>query len=561
VRRWATIVAASGCLAAVGAPAAQAANDVAGSLIEFNDNGAWSWFEDERAIVDAAAGKIIVSSVANSAGPGGAARHGDVDVAAYDLATKQVTRFVLSEGLQADDHNSAALWIRPDGRYLAFYSKHGSDWLTRYRLSSSAGDISNWSAEQTFSNGVGTTYSNLHFLADENGGAGRLYNMTRTVGFNPNVLVSTNGGQSWSYGGRLLNWPTPTGDPKYTGRDGSRPYLRYASNGADEIHFITTEDHPRAYDNSIYHGVIRGGKVYDSFGNVVDGNLFDGAASAPNVFTPVFDTDVTSAGFAWTTDLELDAQGRPYALFTVRANNNDLDHRFYYGRFDGAAWNVHEIAKAGGYLYAAENDYTGLGALDPSNPDRVFISSKIDPRDQQAMARYEIFQGDTTDGGANWTWSPITYNSTVDNLRPIVPAWDADHTALLWMRGVYSTYTNYNLRVVGLTEFGPLTSFPAGDLDRDGNVDGDDFAQFMGGMHVDFTGLTLEEASARGDLNGDLKNNFIDLVLFRDAYDAANGGGAFAALRVPEPTATTSLVAAGLGGALLLRRTSAARGE
>jgi hypothetical protein len=46
----------------------QANNDVAGTLIQFNDNGAWSWFEDERAIVDAAAGKILVSSVGNSAG-------------------------------------------------------------------------------------------------------------------------------------------------------------------------------------------------------------------------------------------------------------------------------------------------------------------------------------------------------------------------------------------------------------------------------------------------------------------------------------------------------------
>ena len=52
----------------VAARSAQAEMDVAGTLIEFNDNGAWSWFEDERAIVDVTAGKIIVSSVANGAG-------------------------------------------------------------------------------------------------------------------------------------------------------------------------------------------------------------------------------------------------------------------------------------------------------------------------------------------------------------------------------------------------------------------------------------------------------------------------------------------------------------
>ena len=91
---------------ALAATPAPAVNDVAGSLIQFNDNGAWSWFEDERAIVDSAAGKILVSSVANSAGAGGAARHGDVEVAALDLATGQTSRFTLADALQADDQKA-----------------------------------------------------------------------------------------------------------------------------------------------------------------------------------------------------------------------------------------------------------------------------------------------------------------------------------------------------------------------------------------------------------------------------------------------------------------------
>jgi hypothetical protein len=530
-------------------PNSRAANDVAGSLILFNDNGAWSWFEDERAIVDVAAGKIIVSSVADSSGTGGAARDGDVEVATLDIASGAVTRFTLSDNLQADDHNSAALFIRPDGRYLAMYSKHGSDQLTRYRISVNSGDASSWTAEQTFNNGIGTTYSNLHRMSAE---AGRLYNFTRTVGFDPNVLTSTNNGQTWTYGGRLLDWPTPTGDPKFTGSDGSRPYLKYASSGIDEIHFITTEDHPRAYDNSIYHGVIRGGKVYDSFGNQIDGNLFDGSAASPNGYTPVFDTDASPLAHAWTTDLQLDAAGRPYALFTARAGlTNTNDHRLLYGRFDGAQWNVYEVAKMGGFLYASENDYTGLGALDPSNPDRVFISTKVDPRNDAALARYEIFEGVTSDGGANWNWSPITANSTMDNLRPIVPKWDSEHTALLWMRGTYSTYTNYNLDIVGLTEITELTVYDAGDLNRDRLVNLDDFALYMSGLHVDLSGMTAEEAQMLGDMNGDFANDYADFVLFRDAYDAAH---AFArAVQAPEPGGASTMAIGGFG-AWLARR-------
>ena len=536
------------CVTTLFAPPTEAANDVAGELIQFNDNGAWSWFEDERAIVDTTAGKILVSSVAHSSGSGGASRHGDVDVAALDLASGTISRFTLSDAFQADDHNSAALWIRPDGRYLALYAKHGSDHFTRYRISTNPGDVSSWGAEQTFNNGVGTTYSNVHYLPNDNAGAGRLYNMTRTVGFDPNVLVSGNEGQTWTYGGRLLDWPTPVGDPKYTGSDGSRPYLKYSSNGADEIHFIASDDHPRGYDNSIYHGVIRNGKVYDSFGNIVDNNVFDISAMQPNDYTAVFDTDTSPLGHAWTTDLQLDEQGRPHALFTARANNtNTNDHRFLYGRFDGSQWNVHEIAKAGGFLYSPENDYTGLAALDPSDPDRLFISTEIDPRTQAALAHYEIFEGRTADGGASWTWEPITLNSTVDNLRPIVPAWDDEHTALLWMRGTYSSYTNYNLDIVGLTKIVPLVESIAGDLDGDGMLDLGDYQMYLSGMHADLSGLTADEAYQIGDLNGDFANNFSDFVLFRAAYDAAHGQGAFAGLlhEIPEmKSRTLALVAA-----------------
>jgi hypothetical protein len=47
-------------------------------------------------------------------------------------------------------------------------------------------------------------------------------------------------------------------------------------------------------------------------------------------------------------------------------------------------------------------------------------------------------------------WTAVTANSTADNLRPIVPIWDADHTALLWLRGTYTTYHDYDLDVVGI---------------------------------------------------------------------------------------------------------------
>lgn len=517
-------------------------NDVAGDMILFNDNGAWSWFEDERAIVDVAAGKIIVSSVANSSGTGGAARHGDVEVASHDLSTGALAQFTLSDNLQADDHNSAALWRRPDGRYVALYAKHGSDQLTRFRVSSNPGDMTGWSAEQTFSNGAGATYSNLHYLPNDDNGAGRLYNFVRSVGFDPNILVSSDHGSSWSYGGRLLD----------EGGSSDRPYLRYYSK-ANRIHLIATERHPRNYDNGIYHASIENGRLYGSAGNLLDANLFDASAVTPAELTPIFIPGTQFNGVtmrrAWTIDVAIDDAGLPYALFQARANDSNLDHRFFYARFDGSEWSVNELAKAGGYLYASEDDYAGLGALDPSDPNRLFISTKIDPRTDVVMPRYEIFEGTTLNAGEDWSWKPITFNSTVDNLRPIVPAWDADHTALLWMRGSYATYTNYNLDIVGLTNISEIVPSVAGDLDGDGDVDLVDVAAFVNGLHADLSSLSFDEARRRGDLNGDLVNDYQDFVLFRNAYDLANGTGATAAAMagVPEPISLYCALVAGIG--------------
>jgi hypothetical protein len=423
-------------------------------LIVFNDNGAWSWFEDERAIVDAAHGKIVLSSVANSHGAGGVTRAGDVEVVSYDLATRVTQRHTLSKNLQEDDHNSAALLILRDGRYLASYSKHASDNRLRYRISVEPGDIDAWQPERVFLTAAGTTYSNLLYLSETN----TIFNFHRDNGrgFDPNYLVWKFPDTAFSYGGRLLTGP----EGNFGRRD--RPYLRYVSNGINRIHFIATDHHPRdLLANSVYHGYIQaepdGYGIYRSDGSRL-GDLSTHATSPYKAsdFTTLLQGDAISptGGLlltrGWTIDIELDAAGNPYALFKARVNDNHSDHRFFYGRYQHDEWTIHELAKAGGCLYQPENDYTGLATLDPNDPNRVFISTNIDPRTDSALPQYEIFEGTTSDGGSSWNWSPITYASSVDNLRPIVPR-DANRTAiLLWMRGKYNTYTNYNTQIVGL---------------------------------------------------------------------------------------------------------------
>jgi hypothetical protein len=409
--------------------------ELAREPIVLNGDTSWCWFQDERLLIDD--GQLLLAGVSSD---------GDITVTAHKIATGETSVAVLHERLQADDHNAPALFVLSDGRYLAAYSMHGDDDYTRGRITARPGDPSDWMPERLFDNGAATTYSNLFGMAEE-GPNGRIYNFTRTRGWDPNFLISEDGGRSWSYGGRLLDG----------GGDEMRPYASFTGNGGDEIHFIATEQHPRDHPNSIYHGYVSGGKSHTSDGTVVDDNVFDEIAPAPEAFTRVFQGGLQNV--AWTSDIRLDRDGRPYVAYSVvtdrtERNLGGMDIRYRYARWDGTRWHDHEIAYAGTRLYPGEDEYSGLLTLHPSTPDVAFISTDAVPETGEPILvdgerRREIFYGSTRDGGATWRWTQVTKGSSEDNLRPIVAA-DGDAWAVVWLRGTYRSYTDYDQAALGL---------------------------------------------------------------------------------------------------------------
>lgn len=427
------------------AAAARGENDVNGNLFTLTNtpaapNGGWSWFSGERAIVDSSDPsnpRLILSAVSTAeSGP----ERGDIDVLWRNLGTGPLGgtqgQFELKDQYQNDDHNVAAFYIRPnDGRYLAVYGGHFADRLMRYRISTNPNDPTSWGPEQTLNasaNNETLTYSNVYYLPDDNNGAGRLYNFTRTTGWDPNVLTSDDHGSSWTYRGKLLT----------EGNSGDRPYVRYAADDK-KIHFTSTEKHPINFQgNSIYHGYVQDGALYNTHGEVVDENIFDASGESPTKLTPVFKSGQVFNGTpmtrAWNSSTEIDNTGNPVITFSARANDNSDDRRLFYGRFDGDSWHVNEMAKAGDSLYDGD-EYTGLSMVDPDNPNVVYMSTEIDPITGVATTSgmYEIYKGVTNDFGATWAWTAITENSTMDNLRPIVPDWNGENTAVTWMRGEY----------------------------------------------------------------------------------------------------------------------------
>ena len=199
---------------------------------------------------------------------------------------------------------------------------------------------------------------------------------------------------------------------------------------------------------------------------------------------------------AWTIDVAIDELGLPYALFQARANDSNLDHRFFYARFDGSAWSVNEIAKAGGYLYAAEDDYTGLAVRSARPESTVHFECALTraPTSSCPTTRSsrERRPAPESIGTGNQSRS-IRRSTTCDRSCP--PGTPTTRCSA-GPRGNYSTYTNYDLDIVGLTNITAIVPQVAGDLNGDGVLDAADATAYMNGLHADLSSLSFEQGAA-----------------------------------------------------------------
>lgn len=403
-------------------------------MITFNDNGGWCWYQDERAIIKD--GKLIVGSIADSIGTYGKLRNSNVELVSYDLdGNAPSSRFTLHKKLESnsDDHDVPALLTLPDGRVLAVYSKHSSDHKIRYRMSNKDG----WDKEVVLPRKHAVCYSNVFQLSDEQG---IIYDFYRGENFDPTYIVSEDNGQTWSESKRYIQ----------TKGTRTRPYVKYASNNKDTIHFVTTEAHPQEWTGtSLYAGYIKGGAIYKSDGTLIQ-KLSDGPIK-PEQLTKIYQGDANHE--AWTIDLHLDAQGNPYTVYSVQHDKKTSDNRYRYARWNGKSWDDQALAHAGTHLYDGQWFYTGLAALDTQDPNHLFISTDANPETGTPLIsgtdnhrHYELFEGHLK--GSTWTWTPVTKDSVVDNLRPIMPI--GKNAPLLWMRGTYETYQNFDTDIVGI---------------------------------------------------------------------------------------------------------------
>lgn len=424
------------CLAALCAAAAMLAGGVepADAAPRTLGDGAWCWFADPRGVrFDGLHRRTYVGWVAQD---------GDIKVSAYDHDSLTRTTAVLESRLQIDDHSNPALQVLDDGRIRVYYSAHDGSAMY-YRTSRAPEDIRSWQAPSTMpTNTSGTrgfTYPNpLHLSAER-----KRYLFWRGGNWNPTFSTQADGTSSWSTAANLVLV------------SGQRPYVKFASNGANTIGFAFTNAHPIALsDINIYYAYYRAGSLYRVNGTRI-GSL--GQAISPSQASKVYDT----ASKAWIHDVALDASGRPVIVFAAFPSTGD--HRYMYSRWTGTSWSTSQITAAGGSisLDGKEPYYSGGITLDHEDPSTVYLSRNV-------AGVFQVETWTTPNGGASWSKQDVSAPDTVNNLRPISPRglipFSGD-LSVVWVRGIYNSYVDYKTSLTTILASGGNRA-PIADAER-----------------------------------------------------------------------------------------------
>ncbi|EMI57424.1 hypothetical protein RSSM_01131 [Rhodopirellula sallentina SM41] len=407
----------------------------------FMKEGGWCWYQDPRAILHD--GKLFIGSVqGNGAGP--------ALVGVYDVAEdRPIGLATMNARFDHDDHNSPVFHVCPDGRVLAVYARHNRD---RYHYSryTTLDSPLQWSDEQKHERVMASprdnvTYMNLFEIAD-----GSLAIFFRGINFDPSFVTSNDCGETW-------NEPVHFFQSEVGGRH--RPYARYTGGDDGTVHVAITDAHPRDYGNSIYYFCFRDGQFFSADNTRIKSLERDGPlrpSETERVYQgtgkPGRGPILSAEGAAWTSSIAIDKQGHPHIGYTVYRSNQD--QRYRIASWNGEQWIDREVAFGGNCLYDREASYTGLITLDPVDPTFVVISTDVDPSTGKDLnGQHEIYRAQLSpaDNVETIQWTPITHDSHVKNIRPVIVR-DETRRVILWNRGDFQTYTNYQLDTVGLIE-------------------------------------------------------------------------------------------------------------
>ncbi|TLV03942.1 BNR-4 repeat-containing protein [Dyadobacter luticola] len=404
-------------------------------------DGAWCWFSDPRAVYADAMGSRIIT--------GWVTKQGDIQAAMLDASSGKSETVTLYEKLEVDDHDNPAFAILPDKNIIALYTWHGRNEEPKGVIQNTTSkplDISTFSKAKVFKPKTDSllalykkdtyTYANPFILKKEKN---KLYCFGRWIGYKPNMITSTDNGQTWSE-------PKVVITSKVLDTN-NRPYVKYCSDGNARIHLIFTDGHPAVEPlNSVYYCYYENNAFWRADNSLIC--KVDALPFHPSDATLVYKA-TPETGKAWIFDITADAKGRPAILYARYPTNEQ--HQYFYAKFDGKSWVDNKVVEAGKWFphtpagqKEREVNYSGGMTFDPISPETIYFSHQID-------GIFEISRGVTQDAGKSWKISPVTRNSELDNVRPFVPRNKTakNKTVLLWMQNrSYIHYTDYDSSIL-----------------------------------------------------------------------------------------------------------------
>ncbi|WP_430973759.1 BNR-4 repeat-containing protein [Sunxiuqinia rutila] len=396
-------------------------------------NGAWCWFSDPRAIYSD--GLIITGWVTAD---------GTIEAASLDIDNNSVETKELFFQLEKDDHDNPSFLKTSDGNIIATYTRHSRKEIYINKTTdgsnvSSFGDarlVNPLDTEELKKFPFATvTYANPYSLKSENN---RIYCFGRWTGYKPNIMWSDDDGTTWSKSKVMI--------AELPFLPGKRPYVKYFSDGNSKIHMVFTDGHPRLHPaNSVYYAYYEDGALYRADKSKI--TEIENLPFSPSKGSLIYKAS-EKKGRAWIADIGQDDNGNPVVLYT--RHPEEVDHRYFYARYDGEKWVNTELCKSGRWFpqtpereEESEPHYFGGMTLHPDNANVIYLSRQIN-------GRFEIERWETDDLGKTWNKEPVTQNSEYDNVRPYVPRGlqrNMDEI-VLWMENQkYIHFTNYKTSI------------------------------------------------------------------------------------------------------------------
>lgn len=395
------------------------------------EDASWCWFSDPRAIYHKGKREALYFGFVTS--------KGDVRVRSMDMKSGKTDEFTLHKELEIDDHDVPSFLFLPDGRILAFYCQHNGNIYMRKTINPE--DITAWEEETIILARQSPDlycYMNPIMLQNEND---RIYlfgrNIVREAGVRWSrtqiyCIYSDDYGKTWSEKVNILD---------NSGRD-TPQYVKYASDNKSRIDFLFTNGHPKqAGDISVHHMYYTDGAFYQTNGQRI--GTFEDLPVVIRTVDKVYDAEKAGVR-GWIWDIALDKKNHP--VVTYARYPSELEHQYYYARWNGREWVDTKIADAGPYITVIkpgrkllEAHYSGGIVLDHANPENVYLSRKIGDH-------FEIDHVVVKQNGTEA--EPLTRGSAFDNLRPyVVHGKNSGRPLVMWLTGTYYHYTDYDTQL------------------------------------------------------------------------------------------------------------------